>query len=67
MVPQHVPVALFLLHGKFSEAEALDPAVMRGHPQRAAALRGHAGEALSAAEVVDCHALKVHVAAPHPL
>ena len=67
MIPQHVPVALPLLQGKLSEAEAFHPAVVRGHAQGAAALRGHAGEALSAAEVVDCHALKVHVAAAHPL
>lgn len=67
MIPQHVPVALFLLHGKLPEGEALHPAVPRRHTQRAAALCGHAGEALPPVEVVDCHALKVHGAAPQSL
>lgn len=29
MIPQHVPVALFLLHGKLPEGEALHPNVTR--------------------------------------
>lgn len=45
-----------------------DRAVARRHAQGAAALRGHAGEALPPVEVVHRHTLKVHVAtAPHPL
>lgn len=68
MVPQHVPVALLLLCCELPEGEALDRAVARRHAQGAAALRGHAGEALPPVEVVHRHALKVHVAtAPHPL
>ncbi len=67
MIPQHVPVALFLLHGKLPEGEALDPTVTWGHPQGAATLRGHTGEALPPVEVVDGHALKVHIAASQSL
>lgn len=67
MIPKHDPVAPFLLHGKLPEGEALHPAVTRWHPQGAATLRGHAGEALPTVEVVDRHALKVHVAAPQSL
>lgn len=29
VIPQHVPVALFLLHGELPEGEALHPAVTR--------------------------------------
>lgn len=65
MVPQHVPVALLLLHGKLPEGEALHRAVARRHPQSAAALGGHAGEALPPIKVVHRHTLKVDVAAAH--
>lgn len=67
MISQHVPVAPFLLHGKLPEGEAFHPAVTWRHPQGTATLRGHAGEALPTVEVVDCHALKVHVATPQSL
>lgn len=67
MVSQHVPVTSFLLHGKLPESEALHPAVTWWHPKGAATLRGHTGEALPTAEVVDCHALKVHVSTPQSL
>lgn len=67
MIPQHNAVAPFLLHGKLPQGEAPHPAVTRRHPQGAAALRGHCGEALPAVEVVHGHALKVHVAAPQSL
>lgn len=64
MIPQHVVVADFLLHGKLPEGETLHPAVPRRHAQGAAALCGHAGEALPPVEVVHGDALEVHVAAP---
>lgn len=67
MIPQHVAVAPLLLHGKLPEGEAPHAAVARRHPQGAATLRGHTGEALPPVEVVDRDALKVHVAAPQPL
>lgn len=67
MIPQHVAVAPLLLHGELPEGEALHPAVTRRHAQGAAALRGHSGEALPAVEVVDRHALKVHVATTQSL
>lgn len=67
MIPQHVAVAPLLLHGELPEGEAPHPAVTGRHPQGAAALRGHAGEALPPVEVVNCDALKVHVAAPESL
>lgn len=67
MSPQHVPVAPLLLHSKLPEGEAPHPAVARRHPQGAAALCGHAGEALAPAEVVDSHTLKVHVASAQAL
>lgn len=60
MVPQHVPVDPLLLHGKLAEGVLPDPAVPVGHAQRAAALAGHASEALPPAEVVHGHLLKVH-------
>lgn len=66
VISQHVPVALLLLHGKLPQGEALHPAVAGRHPQCAAPLRGHTGEALPPIEVVDRHTLKVHVAASHP-
>lgn len=67
MIPQHVAVAPLLLHGELPEGEALHPAVTGRHPQGAAALRGHAGEALAPVEVVNRDALKVHVAASESL
>lgn len=67
MIPQHVLMAPFLLHGKLPEGEALHPAVMWRHPQGAATLRRHAGEALAPAEIVHSDALKVHITSPQSL
>lgn len=67
VIPQHHPVAAFLLHGELPEGEAPHPAVARRHAQGAAALRGHAGEALPPVEVVHRHALEVNAAAAQTL
>lgn len=67
MVPQHVPVAPILLQSKLSESKAPHATVTWGHAQGAAPLRGHADEALPPAEIVNCHALKVHIAPPDSL
>lgn len=67
MIPQHVSMTLFLLHGELSESEAPHATVTWGHPQGAAPLRRHGGEALPPGKVVHRHALKVHVAAPQSL
>lgn len=67
MIPQHDPVASFLLHGELPESETPDPAVTWRHPQGAAALRGHAGEALAPVKIVHRDALKVHIAASQSL
>lgn len=64
VMPEQVSVAAFLLYGELPEGEVLDAGVAGRHPQGAAALCGHTGEALSAAEVVHCHVLEVHITAP---
>ena len=67
VVPEHVAVAPLLLAGELAQGEAPDPAVAWRHAQRAATLRGHAGETLPPAEVVDRHALEADATHTHAL
>lgn len=67
VVPEHVAMLPLLLAGELAQGEAADGAVARRHAQRAAALRGHAGEALPPAEVVDRHALEADASHAHAL
>lgn len=61
MVPQHLPVAPFLFHGKLPESELPHPTVMWWHPQGAASLCGYTDKTLPPVEIVDCDAFKVHI------
>lgn len=61
MVPQHLPVAPFLFHGKLPESELSHPTVTWWHPQGAASLCGYTGKTLPPVEIVDCDAFKVHI------
>lgn len=60
VVSEHISVDPLLLLGKLPQGVLPDPAVPAGHAQCAAALAGHAGEALPPAEVVHRHILKMH-------
>lgn len=56
-----------LLHGELAQRVLSHAAVSARHAQRTATLTGHAGESLSAAEVIHGHLFKVHPPCPHPL
>lgn len=67
MFSQHLAVEPLLLSGKFAQGVLAHAVVTARHAQGAAALAGHAREALPPGEVVHGDATEMHILRPQPL
>lgn len=67
MFSQHLAVEPLLLSCKFAQGVLAHAIVAAGHAQGAAALTGHAREALPPGEVVHGDTTEMHILGPQPL